>query len=271
MAGSYCGCARWLSGVWSEIITKAYFVRGLMNQRHENEFAHNRRILDSAAEVWGRMGRAGKLRVGRRAAMMIRRTGIGFGKRVLEIGCGTGELTERLAATEAEIVATDLDENFLQLARSRVNFPNVKFRAAAGETLEDFSDGTFDVVCGLSILHHLDIDAALKNIHRVLKPGGAAVFSEPNMLNPQIALQKNIPWLKKLAGDSPDETAFFRRPLARKLASSGFSKVQIFPFDFLHPAIPDFASTFFDGLGRGLEKVPGVREIAGSLFIFAIK
>ena len=37
------------------------------------------------------------------------------------------------------------------------------------------------------------------------------------MLNPQIAIQKNIPWVKRKLGDSPDETAFFRWPLRRLL------------------------------------------------------
>jgi len=203
--------------------------------------------------------------------MMTERTGIKRGLKVLEIGCGTGELTKMLAASGADITATDLDDNFLRLARERVGSSNVRFEAAAGETLENFSAEVFDVVCGLSILHHLDINLALQNIYRVLIPGGWAVFSEPNMANPQILLQKNVPWLKKLAGDSPDETAFFRGQIARRLTAAGFREIKVVPFDFLHPSIPDFAVGFFDRFGRLLEKIPMVREIAGSLFILGRK
>lgn len=242
-----------------------------MNTRQENEIVHNRSIASRADKVWGRTGLTGRLRVERRAKTMIELAGIGPGKQVLEIGCGTGELTARLALTGAEITASDLDEGFLSLAREKAFFPNVKFEEAVGESLENFGPETFDVVCGLSILHHLDVDAAVRNIYRVLKSKGAAVFSEPNMANPQILLQKNIPWLKKLAGDSPDETAFFRGPLRRFFVSAGFKEVEVWPFDFLHPALPDSTAVFFERCGRWLEKIPFIREVAGSLFIFAKK
>lgn len=242
-----------------------------MDSRHEHEFAHNRNILSKAGQVWGRAGLAGRLRVERRAALMIKRASIDSLKQVLEVGCGTGELTARLAAAGAHIVATDLDEIFLRQAREQVRASNVEFIAAAGETLENFRAGTFDAVCGLSILHHLELGPALRNIYRVLKPGGRAVFSEPNMANPQIMLQKNVPWLKKIAGDSPDETAFFRGQIGKAFVSAGFKVVSVEPFDFLHPSIPDFAAVFFNRFGRFLEKMPLVRGIAGSLFITAVK
>ena len=238
-----------------------------MNNRHENEFAHNRRIISKAGQVWGRTGLAGRLRVERRATMIIERARIISGAKVLEIGCGTGELTARLSSTGADIIATDLDENFLERARGQIRSSKVEFIAAAGETLENFGAETFDVACGLSILHHLELGPALRNIYRVLKPGGRVVFSEPNMANPQILLQKNIPFLKRLAGDSPDETAFFRGQIGKILAAAGFKEVRVEPFDFLHPVVPDFAAIFFDSSGQFLEKVPLLREIAGSLFI----
>jgi hypothetical protein len=52
------------------------------------------------------------------------------------------------------------------------------------------------------------------------------------MLNPQIAIQKNVSWVKRKLGDSPDETALFRWPLRRLLERTGFRDVRIDPFDF---------------------------------------
>ena len=101
-----------------------------------------------------------------------------------------------------------------------------------------YSEAVFDSVVGSSVLHHLEIEEALREIYRVLKPGGTIYFTEPNMLNPQIAIQKNVPWIKRKLGDSPDETAFFRWPLWRLLEQTGYRDVRIDPFDFLHPKTP---------------------------------
>ena len=134
-----------------------------------------------------------------------------------------------------------------------------------------YSEGAFDSVVGSSVLHHLEIEAAIRDMYRVLKPGGTIYFTEPNMLNPQIAIQKNIPWIKRKLGDSPDETAFFRWPLRRLLQRTGYREVRIDPFDFLHPKTPVALIDQVKAFGRFLENVPGISEFAGSLYIRAIK
>ena len=101
--------------------------------------------------------------------------------------------------------------------------------------------------------------------------GGTIYFMEPNMLNPQIAIQKNISWIKPKLGDSPDETAFFRWPLRRLLEQIGYRDIRIDPFDFLHPKTPVLLINRVDQLGRFLEKMPIVSEFAGSLYIRATK
>jgi ubiquinone/menaquinone biosynthesis C-methylase UbiE len=237
----------------------------------ENELEHDRKILANAEKVWGRAGEAGRRRLARRAQMVVEHCSIGPGKTVLEIGCGTGTLTEVLAKTGATVVATDIFQDFLNAVEGKIGHnPNISYKIADAETLEGLPDASFDAVVGLSILHHLDVNKTLASIKRVLKPGGMLAFAEPNMLNPQIALQKNIPPLKKLLGDSPDETAFFRWPFAKKLKSAGYSEIKVVPFDFLHPSIPNFLAPLADRFGALLERLP-LREIAGSLFIAAKK
>ena len=134
-----------------------------------------------------------------------------------------------------------------------------------------YPDASFDSVVGSSVLHHLEIQPALREIHRVLKPSGTIFFTEPNMLNPQIAVQKNVPWIKRQLGDSPDETAFFRWPLRRSLEKNGFREIRIEPFDFLHPTLaPRFIGPA-QAINRVLEKMPVISEFAGSLYIRASK
>jgi hypothetical protein len=105
----------------------------------------------------------------------------------------------------------------------------------------------------------------------VLKPGGTIFFTEPNMLNPQIAVQKNVPWIKRKLGDSPDETAFFRWRLQCLLEQTGYRNVRIDPFDFLHPKTPVRLINRVNTFGRFLESVPVISEFAGSLYIRGVK
>lgn len=238
--------------------------------RIENELAHGRKISTKAEFYWGWSGVAGKLRSERRAGMYRDAGALGPGKKALEIGCGTGIFTAVIARSGADITAVDLSPELAERARAGNPAPNVKFLVMNVEKL-DFPDNTFDCVYGSSVLHHLNLPKALPEMLRVLKPGGAFVFTEPNMLNPQIMLQKNIPPLKALMGDSPDETAFFRWGIVKTLRAAGFSEASAEPFDFLHPWIPGALAPAFGKLGGLLEKLPLLREIAGSLLIRASK
>ena len=87
------------------------------------------------------------------------------------------------------------------------------------------------------------------------------------MLNPQILIQKNIPWIKERLGDSPDETAFVRWRLRALLLETGFVDVELVPFDWLHPFTPSGLISLVTWVGCRLEKTPILREFAGSLYI----
>ncbi len=234
-----------------------------------NEIAHGRYIAEKGEEVWHWSSPAGQLRWRRRSAMFVDFLG-NKNKRVLEIGCGTGLFTNILAITNNQITAIDVSPPLLELARKRVSSGNVIFmRENAHRT--SFKDRSFDFVIGSSVLHHLDVKLALREIYRILKPGGGIMFTEPNMLNPQIALERNVPFIRKLAHNSPDETAFIRWPLKNLISRCGFTNIEIKPFDFMHPSIPEFLLNPLKKALAFIERVPGVREIAGSLVIKARK
>ena len=240
-----------------------------MEARLQREIEHGRYLVRSGAgEIWNWEGPAGRLRWKRRVEMLT--SHLRPGMQVLELGCGTAYFTKELSLTGASITAIDISPELLAEARNNCPAANVTFEVQNAYALS-YPDASFDSVIGSSVLHHLEIKEALQQIYRVLRPGGSIAFTEPNMLNPQIAVQKNVPAVKKRLGDSPDETAFFRWPLRRLLERTGFRDVRVTPFDFLHPKVPETWIPFVQKFGRGIENTPLLREIAGSLYIRATK
>jgi SAM-dependent methyltransferase len=240
-----------------------------VQERIAKEIQHGRFLAKhGAGEIWNWESPAGKLRWARRVKMLSKHLGPGMS--VLELGCGTGYFTRELARSGADIVAIDVSPELLEIARTNCSALNVRYEIQNAYELS-YPDAVFDSVVGSSVLHHLEIETALHEIYRVLKPGGTICFTEPNMLNPQIAIQKNVPWIKRKLGDSPDETAFFRWPLRRLLEQTGYREVRINPFDFLHPRTPIPLIERLNSLGRFLENVPVISEFAGSLYIRAVK
>ena len=237
------------------------------SQRAENEIRHAQTLIQSDPEsIWGWGTAAGRVRARRRAQLIATGARLEPGLRVLEIGCGTGLFTEMFAQSGAQLVAVDISSALLERARARGLSPDkVQFLEKQFEDCD--VDGPFDAVIGSSVLHHLDIEVALRKIHDVLKPCGVMCFAEPNMLNPQILVQKNVSWVKNRLGDSPDETAFVRWSLRRLLSGAGFRGILIKPFDWLHPLTPSLLISIVTSAGRVLEETPIVREFAGSLLI----
>ena len=98
------------------------------------------------------------------------------GLKVLEIGCGIGTDGAQFARAGADYTGIDLTEAVIDLARIRFAASGLrgKFQVSDAEKL-DFAADTFDLVYSHGVLHHTpDIEAAISEIHRVLKPGGRA-------------------------------------------------------------------------------------------------
>lgn len=241
----------------------------LSDSRLKNEIAHGKYLLEhGAGETWGWESSAGKERWARRVAMLG--SHIRQGMKVLEVGCGTGYFTKELVKTDALITAIDISPDLLEVAKSIVKSRNVSFKVENAYSLT-FEDHSFDSIIGSSVLHHLEIDRALTEFYRTLKPGGCLCFTEPNMLNPQLVIQKNVFFIRRRMGESPDETAFFRWKLRKKLRECGFRNIQIHPFDFLHPRTPQRLIPLIKSIGSILERMIFLKEIAGSLYVKAEK
>ncbi|MBS1118357.1 MAG: Methyltransferase type 11 [Deltaproteobacteria bacterium] len=129
------------------------------------------------------------------------------GKKVLEICCHTCEFGAILARLGADVTSVDIAEPLVAIAerRASVNGVTDRLKPAVMSVHEmTFPDATFDIVFGKAALHHLDLGAARREIFRVLKPGGVAVFSEPVSLSPRLSsLRERIPVTPNR--ESPDE------------------------------------------------------------------
>ncbi len=115
------------------------------------------------------------------------------GRRILEYGCGLGQLSVVLARSGALVTTFDLSESSVEVARKRAALNGVadriEFHVASGEALP-FADGSFDLAIGKAILHHLDPEAGARELARVLAPGGKATFSEPLGTNPLLVFAR---------------------------------------------------------------------------------
>lgn len=99
------------------------------------------------------------------------------GLRVLEIGCGVGTDAAQFARAGADYTGVDLTEAAIELARKRFELSCLQgiFQVADAENL-DFADASFDIVYSHGVLHHTpDTARAVREIYRVLKPGGRAI------------------------------------------------------------------------------------------------
>lgn len=239
------------------------------DQRATNEIEHGRLLAAGDTEdTWGWDTPAGRARARRRAQMIVRTAGLRPGVRALEIGCGTGMFTSLFAESGAEIVGVDISGDLLAHARKR-KLPAERV-AFVESRFEDYAEeGRFDAVIGSSVLHHLDLEAAVPRTFELLRSGGRMSFAEPNLLNPQVYLSLRFRSLPMFWYVSPDETAFLRWRLKKRAESAGFEDIEIVPHEWLHPATPPGWIQIVSALGQRLERTPLVREFAGSHLITA--
>ncbi|MFP4518710.1 MAG: class I SAM-dependent methyltransferase [Oceanicaulis sp.] len=132
--------------------------------------------------------------------------------RVLEYGCGEGEVSRHAAPVAREAVGIDISERGVQGARKRAadqGFTNTRFEVMdAHETA--FEDESFDLIAATGIIHHLDVPVAFREVHRLLKPGGRALFVEALGHNPAIALYRRLTAPARTQDEAPLKRRDFR-------------------------------------------------------------
>jgi SAM-dependent methyltransferase len=185
----------------------------------------------------------------------IERMGPLGGARLLEVGCGTGALSVFLALQGATVTGIDVSEEAVRVAERRAAASGVAettcFRAVPAEQLLDEGEGSYDLIAGNQVLHHLELRDALPALRRMLRPGGRGVFCEPVLLIPSWARRiREHPRITRLLPrrvDTPTERSISGEDLA--LVRAVFPRVQVYPFQLL-ARVQNFAQLDAAWFGR---------------------
>ena len=125
---------------------------------------------------------------------ILRQMGDIQGKKLLDLGCGAGENSVYFAKKGAHCVATDYSPGMVEVALQLAERYGVEIEGCTANAMAlEFPDNSFDLVYASNLLHHIpDPKMALKEMHRVLKPGGKACFWDPLKHNPVINVYRRM-------------------------------------------------------------------------------
>ena len=102
------------------------------------------------------------------------------GARAVDLGCGSGRFTGLLAERCGQVLAVDIAEREVAIARAKRARPNIEYRVGSLLDVSPDRDGRFDIVLSVNTLFHLfaehDADAVLQHVRSLVAPGGAAVI-----------------------------------------------------------------------------------------------
>ncbi len=150
---------------------------------------------------------------------------------VLDIGCGTGSLVFRLAETGAQVHGLDASSEMHRIAQEKAReqaMPNVTFHCGPfDETFEVFEDESLDGLCAYSLLHLIeDRTASLRQIHRLLKPGGFFVSSTVCLGRGRL-LYAPLIGVMRLLGKAPAVVSLFTpAQLVEEIRAAGFEAIE---------------------------------------------
>lgn len=149
-----------------------------------------RQQWEDAAEAWDRWGPTLEAWLGAATTRMLDAAGVGEGAQVLDVAAGAGGQTlaaARRAGAKGRVVATDISPTILTYAAKAAadaGLTNVEAVEADGERLDSLEPGSFDsVISRVGLIYFPDQQAALRGMHRALRPGGriaAIVYSTPD-------------------------------------------------------------------------------------------
>jgi demethylmenaquinone methyltransferase/2-methoxy-6-polyprenyl-1,4-benzoquinol methylase len=222
---------------------------GEVPSRESEEFSEQvRGMFDRIAGVYDAMNSAMTAGLHHRwRERTVDRVGLSHGDSALDVCCGTGDMTlelRRRVGAQGRVTGCDFSEAMLELARrkaAREGLDGIEFEPADALALP-YEDESFDAVTvGFGVRNLADIDRGLREMARVLKPGGrAGILEITQPRRPPLStffslwFDRAVPALGQLAGDAaaykylPESVKSFPSPkrLAAKLDAAGFERVR---------------------------------------------
>ena len=194
------------------------------------------------------------------------------GKKLLEYGCGTGRESKKWLKLGAILTGIDISPEGIKKAKEKIvnTDYNADYFVMNAERTE-FPDDSFDIAVGTGIIHHLNLLISYKELYRILKKNGHAIFAEPLGHNPFINLYRALTPQMRTEDEHPLSLEDIR------LLNKYFHNVEIEYFSlFTLLAVPFRNMLFFDklcSLLRNIDKavflVPFIKRYAWIAIIHA--
>jgi ubiquinone/menaquinone biosynthesis C-methylase UbiE len=189
--------------------------------------------------------------------------------RVLDWGCGYGQVTALLRDEGVDVVPFDYREGIPEPTVAPLErYPEIEAQLSPDPVVLPFEDRSFDTVLSCGVLEHVEHpDASLDEIRRVLRPGGT--FYITNLPNRWSYTEKLARLLGRYYhGQLPNDRVYTKRSVRNLLLRHGFTveelnRVHMLPLTVGGPARPVWSAS------RLLERVPGLNTVATSLEVVA--
>lgn len=200
----------------------------------------------------------------KRAAFIVARCPPGSG---LDVGCGTGKLSARLAEAGYRMTGVDPSEGMLEVMRAR--HPIVEAVRGDGTGLP-FGDGRFDLVYCVAVMHHIaDPDAVrqtLAEMVRVARPGGRILIWDHNPRNPYWGrLMARVPQ------DTGEERLISEQEISDGLRAAGGEIIESDQLGLVPDFTPPRAIRAAAAFERAFERTPYLRHLAAHNVVLARK
>jgi len=156
--------------------------------------------------------------------------------RILDAGCGPGTYGIMLAQEGNKVTGVEISPKAVEVANERAKGKGVNFSASIGDLEKlSFEDNSFDVCfCGWVLHHFPDMDTAVAELYRVLKPGCKIALAEPNESNLAVRFSRfveDLPvirgWVLKAGWDTPNRTIHKHKDYVKALERQGFTHIEV--------------------------------------------
>lgn len=189
------------------------------------------------------------------------------GSRILDVGCGTGVLAERLLREGYDV--TGADPFAAMLERMKTRDPRLTTIHAEGKNLP-FDDDTFDFTCCVAVMHHIadpdDVHDTLVEMCRVTRPGGYVLVWDHNPRNPYWPIL-----MKRVPQDTGAERLIPEREIVAGFIDGGATPVEIAALGMMPDFTPPFLTRAVATLERIIEKTPVLNRLCAHNVILARK